>query len=85
MDNLVAENTDYAIMINGDWGCGKTYYIRHCPDNSSFSLSDEEKAFFKRFDELIDEYFSKTKKRPIKSTFLFYLNNKIKSILKGGL
>ena len=29
------------------------------PDNSLFSLSDEEVAFFKRFDELIDDYFSK--------------------------
>lgn len=22
-------NTDYAIMIYGDWGCGKTYYVKH--------------------------------------------------------
>lgn len=27
-DYLNAENTDYALMINGDWGCGKTYYIK---------------------------------------------------------
>ncbi len=51
------------------------------PDNSLFSLSDEEVAFFKRFDELIDDYFSKTKKRPIESAFLFYLKNKVKSVL----
>ena len=26
---LKAKDTDYAIMINGDWGCGKSYYIDH--------------------------------------------------------
>lgn len=28
-DYLKATDTDYAIMINGDWGSGKSYYIRH--------------------------------------------------------
>lgn len=28
-DYLNAESTDYAIMINGEWGCGKTYYLEH--------------------------------------------------------
>jgi len=33
------KKTDYAIMINGKWGCGKTYYIEHdvkklCVDNN---------------------------------------------------
>lgn len=28
-DYLQAENTDYAIMLNGDWGCGKTFYLNH--------------------------------------------------------
>lgn len=27
-DYLKTENTDFAIMITGDWGCGKTYYIK---------------------------------------------------------
>lgn len=22
-------NTDYAILLNGEWGCGKTYYVEH--------------------------------------------------------
>lgn len=26
---LQEKNTDYAIMITGEWGCGKTYYIQH--------------------------------------------------------
>ncbi len=26
---LSSEDTDYAIMINGEWGCGKTYYLEH--------------------------------------------------------
>lgn len=30
IDNyLIAQNTDYAIMINGKWGCGKTYFVRN--------------------------------------------------------
>ena len=28
-DYLQAKDTDYALMINGDWGCGKTYYLEH--------------------------------------------------------
>lgn len=23
------KNADYAILINGDWGCGKTFYVKH--------------------------------------------------------
>ena len=26
---LKAKDSDYAIMINGDWGCGKSFYIKH--------------------------------------------------------
>lgn len=26
---LLADKTDYAIMINGVWGCGKSYYLDH--------------------------------------------------------
>lgn len=26
---LKTANTDYAVMLNGGWGCGKTYYIEH--------------------------------------------------------
>jgi KAP family P-loop domain len=26
---LEAKDTDYALMINGKWGCGKTYYLEH--------------------------------------------------------
>lgn len=28
-DYLQAKDTDYAIMISGEWGCGKTYYLEH--------------------------------------------------------
>ena len=24
-----ADNTDYAIVLNGEWGCGKTYYVEN--------------------------------------------------------
>ena len=28
-DYLTATDTDYAIMVNGEWGSGKSYYIKH--------------------------------------------------------
>ena len=28
-DYLESPKTDYAIMISGEWGCGKSYYIEH--------------------------------------------------------
>jgi hypothetical protein len=28
-DYLSAAKTDYAIMISGEWGCGKSYYLHH--------------------------------------------------------
>lgn len=28
-DYLQAKDTDYALMINGEWGCGKTFYLNH--------------------------------------------------------
>ena len=29
IDYLKVKDTDYALMINGKWGCGKTYYLEH--------------------------------------------------------
>ena len=29
LDYIRAEYTDYAIMINGEWGSGKTYFWNH--------------------------------------------------------
>ena len=26
---LEEKDTDYAVMITGEWGCGKTYYAKH--------------------------------------------------------
>ena len=28
-DYLEVPRTDYAIMINGEWGCGKTHYLHN--------------------------------------------------------
>ena len=35
---LGEKETDYAIMINGEWGCGKTYYVRHNLSNCINSI-----------------------------------------------
>ncbi|MBQ6723814.1 MAG: hypothetical protein IJQ84_04790 [Paludibacteraceae bacterium] len=37
-DYVQAQNTDYAIMINGKWGCGKSYYIEHALDKMINSI-----------------------------------------------
>ena len=29
IDYLKVKDTDYALMIDGKWGCGKTYYLKH--------------------------------------------------------
>lgn len=44
-DYLKATDTDYAIMINGKWGCGKSYYIEHTLDEiiGSIPIPKEEK------------------------------------------
>lgn len=48
IDYLKVKDTDYALMINGKWGCGKTYYLEHGfknfiekknSDNSKFSVA----------------------------------------------
>ena len=48
IDYLKVKDTDYALMINGKWGCGKTYYLerdfkdfikKKNSDNAKFSVA----------------------------------------------
>ena len=60
IDYLKVKDTDYALMINGKWGCGKTYYLEHdfkhfveqkeCPFASynSNSIKERLKRIWKR-------------------------------------
>lgn len=61
-DYLRAENTDYAIMIKGEWGYGKSYYLNNDLARlaegvpyKKLSNEDEHKFRLKRKDEV--EYF----------------------------
>lgn len=50
-DYLKAKTTDYALMINGDWGSGKTYYVKKSLFDKISSidsfLSDDKKGVLK--------------------------------------
>lgn len=50
-DYLKVEKTDYALMVKGDWGSGKTYYIKNSLFNIISSivsfLSDNKKGILK--------------------------------------
>ena len=45
---LKSDNTDYAIMITGDWGCGKSYYIHHDFNDMLHDICSPKKSLFKR-------------------------------------
>ena len=86
-DYLVAQDTDYAIMINGDWGCGKSYYIKHdfvdtvtqteCPAPTTTGFN----KYINHYGNLIREWWQqfKQKHKEEESTydekhyFLFYI------------
>ncbi len=42
MDYVKAEKTDYAYMIDGDWGIGKTYFIKNSLIESLKSINEEK-------------------------------------------
>lgn len=42
---LTTKNTDYAIEINGNWGAGKTYYIRDFMRDQEDAMKTENKKF----------------------------------------
>lgn len=39
---LKMDNIDYALLLNGPWGCGKTYYI----ENQLKEIVEKEKFIF---------------------------------------
>ena len=69
-DYLKAKDTDYAIMINGDWGCGKSYYIKHGFRKTVTSVECpklDEKSLISSWDK--DEDNKRGVLRAIKSKF----------------
>ena len=59
-DYLKAENTDYAIMINGDWGCGKTYYLNNDFKNIVGRIQ-APKSILNKTTQKISNFFRKRK------------------------
>ena len=45
LDYVRADYTDYAIMINGEWGSGKTYFWNHKIRNKIDSLTFNGKKY----------------------------------------
>ena len=45
LDYVRADYTDYAIMINGEWGSGKTYFWNHKVKNKIESLRINGKRY----------------------------------------
>ncbi len=45
LDYVKADYTDYAIMINGEWGSGKTYFWNHKIRNKIDNLNVKGKKF----------------------------------------
>ena len=45
LDYIRADYTDYAIMINGEWGSGKTYFWNHKIRNKIESMSLNGKRY----------------------------------------
>ena len=60
-DYLQVKNTDYALMINGKWGCGKTYYLEH--DFKDF-IEQQEYPFASYNSNSIKERLKRIWKRP---------------------
>lgn len=55
-DYLQTKNTDYAIMINGKWGCGKSYYIGHTLDEVVSKIPVAEKNELEKNGQKQDTY-----------------------------
>ena len=46
LDYVRADYTDYAIMINGEWGSGKTYFWNNKVRNKIESMTLNRKIFY---------------------------------------
>lgn len=47
-DYLKNDSTDYAILINGDWGCGKTYYLTNAFKSNISKVAAPHNAITKK-------------------------------------
>lgn len=90
-DYLSTEKTDYAIMINGDWGSGKTYYVK----NTLFKEINKKDSYLKnkdnpqKYDPVYISLFGLRDTNDILNKILLELNPWLKKkhgiILRTGL
>lgn len=76
-DYLAAKDTDYAVMINGDWGCGKSYYIRNDFQEAVTSVAcparDEKRliSYWDKSNEFTRSLWHKLKAKWTKETIIY--------------
>ena len=56
LDYVRADYTDYAVMINGEWGSGKTYFWNNKVRNKIESLSLNRKKLYDNIYVTISEF-----------------------------
>lgn len=88
---LGEKDTDYAIMITGEWGCGKTYYVRHDLSESinSIPYPIKEGGDAKKYSAVYISLYglSNVEELPylIAKSILPLLDGKLAAIIKGGV
>lgn len=58
-DYINKDTTDYSIVLNGEWGCGKTTYIRKLIDSKELDLSAYQVVYVSLFGTISIEDFYK--------------------------
>ncbi len=56
LDYVRADYTDYAVMINGEWGAGKTYFWNNKVRNKIESMSLNRKIIHNNIHVIISAY-----------------------------
>ena len=56
LDYVRADYTDYAVMINGEWGSGKTYFWNNKARNKIESMTLNRKIIYNNLYVAIPEY-----------------------------
>lgn len=56
LDYVRADYTDYAVMINGEWGSGKTYFWNNKVRNKIESMTLNRKIIYNNIYVIIPEY-----------------------------
>ncbi len=82
-DYLKAKETDFALMINGAWGCGKTYFLKN-----SLKLAIEEidcpkqnkKCVNKKYQQIYVSLYGLSSTEEIKERIFYAINPKYKWI-----